>query len=303
MGLKQTIHAVRQKIIEQRIPLSHDRDMTRQALVDPLLAEMGWDISDPDITAFRKATAHSRKRMDYVLDGVMAVEVKMLDEPLDMHVDQLMQYGSEFDLKYGALTNGRNWWVYDLRPSTHRLVAKFNIMDTSDLVAKTMKWLRQMSAASTAGDIPLGPTSALVPPVESDDWTPVAMIEYKQGMVPPVYLRCEDETTSLTSWFGMLERVAQWLVDHSHLGEQNCPIWAGPREAIMHTDPLHPDGRPFARNYRRIENRAAASMFYLNPVGPSRALRHTVLLIQAARLEQQRFVVNFLDTASLQYTQ
>lgn len=265
-----------------------------------MLTEMGWNVSDPSITAFGK-TAPTGKRIDYVLGGVMAVEVKTLGGPLDRHVDQLVQYGSELDLKYGVLTNGRNWWVYDLRPSDPKLVAEFNVMSHGDdLVANTVKRLRQMFAAALAGDIPPDPPSVTAPPVEPGGWIPVAMVDYEWGMAPPVALRCGGVVMPLTSWFGMLTGVARWLVDNRHLGAQDCPIWAGPGEAILHTGPFHPYGRPFAWNYEYFRSHGVDDGFCLNHVGPLRTLRHSVLLIQAARRMQQSFEVYFLGAAGRQ---
>lgn len=94
---------------------------TKNALIGPLLNQLGWDIHDLD-----KVTPEWRPSLpgfrgnpvDYALlaaDGVVPValvEAKALGERLDLHASQAAAYAQQAGVEWAILTNGDEWRVY-----------------------------------------------------------------------------------------------------------------------------------------------------------------------------------------------
>ena len=88
---------------------------TRQAAIDPVLRDLGWDTSnleevDPEYDI------RSEGRADYSLrhrgDDLVLIEAKKAGESLDAHQDQLLRYAYGVRINLAVLTNGLNWWLY-----------------------------------------------------------------------------------------------------------------------------------------------------------------------------------------------
>ena len=108
---------------------------TRYAVIDPVIKALGWNISDPrecHPEYPRHREGEQRTWADYALFGGaglgaignyevapdMLIETKSLGTRLERHVDQLRRYAEEADppMRKGVavLTNGREWWLYNL---------------------------------------------------------------------------------------------------------------------------------------------------------------------------------------------
>lgn len=114
-GLVGAIDTLRERIARHRPALSQSEALTRYALIDPLLRELGWDTANPDLVTPEYTV--SGKRADYALlesgNVVVFLEAKRLEENLSNHRSQVVAYASELGIRYPALTNGNDWEVYD----------------------------------------------------------------------------------------------------------------------------------------------------------------------------------------------
>ena len=95
--------------------------LTRYALIDPLLRELGWDTEDPAlvIPEYKSGSGSA----DYALltgnRPAMMVEAKKLGTPLqDSVVSQGIQYCLMEGTRYFSVTDGQRWEVYE----THKPV-------------------------------------------------------------------------------------------------------------------------------------------------------------------------------------
>ena len=148
---------------------------TRYALIDPIINELGWNTSDPkechpEYWRFGDKSASGRAgRADYGLfatpdlkaigDGSVPpdviIEAKALFVGLEPHVGQLEEYVKAEPLKtngVAVLTNGREWWLYDLSrggPFHRKKVGTVNALEGSlrDAARNLNEWLdrRQFS--------------------------------------------------------------------------------------------------------------------------------------------------------------
>lgn len=117
--LLETIETLRARIDEHTTSLQQDETRTRNALIDPLLAGLGWDTGDPGqvISEYRSENG----KADYALLGhggrpAIIVEAKRLGTPLREAVSQVINYCTQDGFDYFAVTDGQHWELYE----THR---------------------------------------------------------------------------------------------------------------------------------------------------------------------------------------
>ena len=114
----QCVIAKLQKMIETRSDyLSEKETRTRQVLIDPLLQQLGWEVSDPD--AVQLEYGIEKKRADYALmsdgDPVAVIEAKGLRKPLtDTVTTQAHSYVNEEGIPYMIVTDGNRWEMYEV---------------------------------------------------------------------------------------------------------------------------------------------------------------------------------------------
>lgn len=114
MGTEKTIEDVRHTASKLSSPSEAD---TRVLLIEPLLASIGWDTSDPDVVK-REVETHG-KFLDIALyiDGKpqVFVEAKALGKPLNdkKSVLQAVSYASSKGVQWSVLTDGLRYRVFD----------------------------------------------------------------------------------------------------------------------------------------------------------------------------------------------
>lgn len=89
---------------------------TKRTLIEPLLAALGWDIHDPGEVRSEWHTAGGRADYALLADGAPQafVEAKALDIPLtDADAAQLIKYAATEGVRWGLLTNGATFRLYD----------------------------------------------------------------------------------------------------------------------------------------------------------------------------------------------
>ena len=116
--LVQTIETLRERIDRYHSELSKNEIRTRAVLIDPMLKALGWDVAVPNLVTVEYEVPLGRA--DYGLrrgldnPPVVLVEAKKLNEPLDSHVGQLLNYALVRGVRYGCLTDGNTWELYDV---------------------------------------------------------------------------------------------------------------------------------------------------------------------------------------------
>ena len=116
--LTDAITKVRAAITKYEPKLSKDETKTRYLLIDPILRALGWDVSILEDVEVEYITLES-KRVDYALlssdqDPLVLVEAKRLNEPHESkNLSQLLMYCVEAGVRYGVLTDGNEWQMYD----------------------------------------------------------------------------------------------------------------------------------------------------------------------------------------------
>ena len=131
--VKDAISHVRSVVKEwQEIGATWEEEHTRYALIDPIVRALDWDTSDPKQChpEFPRGKTE-RMRVDYVLfaDATpqeiydlelmpdIIVEAKAYRNNLDEWVTKLeeyIEYSPPMTEGFGVLTNGADWWLYDL---------------------------------------------------------------------------------------------------------------------------------------------------------------------------------------------
>ena len=116
--LVSTIEKLRERISRYHLELSRNEIRTRAVLIDPMLTALGWDVADPMVVTVEYEVPPGRA--DYGLrrgldnPPAILIEAKKLNEPLDSHIGQLLNYALVRGVRYGCLTDGNVWEVYDV---------------------------------------------------------------------------------------------------------------------------------------------------------------------------------------------
>lgn len=94
--------------------LGYDEAATKQAVILKILSLLGWDTFDVD--EVKPEYVVGGKRVDYSLrisgNNKVFIEVKKIDEDLEKHQEQLLNYSFTEGVKLASLTNGIVWWFY-----------------------------------------------------------------------------------------------------------------------------------------------------------------------------------------------
>lgn len=106
-----------QKQINQKKPLINNEENTKQALINPFLLLLGYDVHNPNEVEFEFNASFSYKnsdKVDYAIKSngkpIFFVEAKKITEDLSNHYAQLEYYlSTNSDVKIGILTNGINY--------------------------------------------------------------------------------------------------------------------------------------------------------------------------------------------------
>ncbi len=185
-SLLALVEKLRKRIDVHGPALRQSEALTRYALIDPLLRELGWDTENPDLVVPEYQTDDGRP--DYALfsDGkpIMMVEAKKLGTALQGKViRQGIGYCLEQGTLYFSVTDGRLWKIYETHrsvPIDEKRVVEFDLKNQSAaeacLKALTL-WGLRVSGQVAPGQIPVvGPThnqlDSLEPSTPSPQPTP-----------------------------------------------------------------------------------------------------------------------------------
>lgn len=184
-GLVGVIETLRGRMERHRAALSQSEALTRYALIDPLLRELGWDTADPDLVTPEYTV--SGKRADYALlesgSVVVFLEAKRLEENLSNHRSQVVAYASELGIRYPALTNGNEWEVYDnsqLVPIEQRRILAVSLTGTPAAVNALQLLL--LWRPNLASGEPVAAREPIVGAVEVVPAVAVDVVDTRQGI-------------------------------------------------------------------------------------------------------------------------
>ena len=268
--LVDTVRIVQCRILTHGTDLRQHESRTRSALIDPVLRALGWDVSDPNVVIpeFKVDTG----RPDYALLGgdrkpVAFLEAKRLGTDLAQHQNQMLNYCNGEGIKYGGLTNGDQWRLYDVFravPLNEKMLVDIQVSDetTVEIAAlQLLPLLRQaLTLAKPVTDVPI-PRRARGAPLkrsrkEAPEWVPLSDYSPPAGTAAPSRIRFADgDERGLGKWNRILIRVAEKLYEDRHLTPAELPIRNGTGQThIVNQAPVHANGKPFW-NAARIQDR------------------------------------------------
>ena len=248
-SLLALVHELRERINAHGDKLRQSEALTRYALIDPLLRELGWDTADPElmIPEYRSGGVSA----DYaLLDNerpVMMVEAKKLGTPLrDAVLAQGINYCLMEGTKHFSVTDGQRWEVYETHrpvPIDEKRIVSFDLKDQppAEVCLQALALWRPTVEAGhvAAGESPVissddhpdsqSGTSPDPKTVQPDphpskwqsllDWNP------KQGDDKPVEIMFPDGSKTATEhWYSVAVESAGWLVKRNFLTRDHCTI-------------------------------------------------------------------------------
>ena len=313
------IEKLQERIKTHQSELRRSEALTRNVLVDPLLRVLGWDTEDPNL--MMPEFSIDRGFADYALlkEGkpAIVVEAKSLGTPLNDAAAQGIGYCINDGVRYFAVTDGRQWEVYETHrpvPLSDKKVLSFDIAGPSAEVCLDVLalWrpaaqggtIRQpatplLEVESPTGDIPLPapvppvpnlPSPSVVEPSEPPPgWR--SLDQYRPGgrSGPPREIRFPDgHVAPITRWYNVPEAVVKWLVDHERLDAARLPVQIGTRYPLA-ASPVHPSGDPFVRRV------SIESLYMESNYNRDSTIRNTRRIIQqvGVGVEVSQFSVRF----------
>ena len=266
-SLLKLVETLRERIDEHGDALRQSEAMTRYALIDPMLRELGWNTDDPAqvVPEYRVA---NNQMADYVLRAndapTIVVESKKLDEPLQggKALDQGILYSAHTRSGYFLLTDGRRWELYEGRSTD--LVESFDLLDQSpaEVCLKALAlWRPSVESGHVAtGNSPVtvkddapSATKAITtvqPPraPHQHEWQSLSELNPQLGSQHPLEVMFPDgSATPVNAWSSLLVEVVRWLVEGGYLKVDDCPIQlpGSKMRYIVNDSPVHPSGKEF----------------------------------------------------------
>ena len=246
---------------QHRVLLGKNESATRYSLIDPLLGALGWDLSDP--TQVEPEYQAGPGRADYALmvDGgtpSIIVEAKNLGRRVDDGISQSISYCIERGIKYFVVTNGDRWEVYETHnpvPIAEKLVVEFSVRNASQGTIMKMLWLWRGNFKSDTPAVTNVPQNKLAErgqavatkrirqkSVPLDQFTP--SIGQKE---PNSILFPDGSSTAPGTWIEFQTAIVSWLIETGHLSASDCPITAGGKAYLVHSQPVMRSGARFRR--------------------------------------------------------
>ncbi len=192
-SLLELVKTLSKRIEEHGEDLRKNEALTRTALIDPLLRELGWNIEDPAqvIPEYVLRTG----KPDYVLlrDGkpMIVVEAKNLGKRLEAAADQAIGYFLHDGISYFSVTNGKEWEIYERNKQTRRdegpnrnLIVQFDQVVWFDITESPAKVCLKALALWRPG-VEAGGVSPAQPSIVEHRPSTTASAPDSQDPVPP----------------------------------------------------------------------------------------------------------------------
>lgn len=207
--------------------------LTRYALIDPLLRELGWDTSDPAQVVPEYPTSGGRADYSLLANGQprMMVEAKKLGEPMAGAISQGINYCLEKGTLYFTVTDGQRWELYETHkpvPIEQKQIVRFDLLGSpADVCLKAMAlWRPGVLAGSVRPAEPPvvaitepTPDPVVSPPSLPPGWTSLDKLQPQKGDKPAMLRLPDGHAVSTTGWFSFISELAAWLVNQGRLSE------------------------------------------------------------------------------------
>ncbi len=275
---------LRERIQAHRAYLEGNETRTRQALIDPMLRALGWEVEDPNSVGLEYEI--ERKWADYALmesgRPIAVIEAKTLGKALkDDEKMQVLNYANTAGIDYMAVTNGDHWEMFDVFERGRlddRILMSFQLTQHEPYACALQAlrlWRPNLASgkpqeaatpvltekATRAGSLtnqsePATPLpSSTVPSSEQEtvelsnngDWVPLTSLKIERGQKPPAYIKFPNANEKqLKYWANLLENVAKHLVETGKLSARDCPVRKEKSKLyLVHTEPTHSNGKEF----------------------------------------------------------
>lgn len=271
--LIKVIETIRRRINEHHSSLAGNETRTRQALIDPLLTALGWDVADPDLVTLEYVAGGGRA--DYALLGsggpVAVVEAKKLRRTLhDNDTNQALNYANRQGINYMAVTNGDEWTLYDVfkrAPLDERMLMQLKISERpphESAIQSLRLWNPNLSSGAESVVpvpsivMPTAPTDTPVtpPPVTDADGQWFALDDErllnkwrnKTGRMKKLVRFNKEQEILVRRWADMIKDAVEYLlVKPGKLTSAHCPRYLGNNKTkyFLNTAPKHENGNPF----------------------------------------------------------
>ena len=262
--LQGIIKKLQDMIETHRSYLSKHETRTRQVLIDPLLRELGWDVSDPEAVQLEYRVG--QQWADYTLmsdrQPVAVIEAKKLGSNLeDDEIMQVLNYANRDGIDYMIVTDGDQWEMYEVfKRGTleERMLMKFQLsqqLPHKNVLQVLGMWKPNLVSDNTPPEpIVVPPKPALNPPDnELDDesrplppewYSPTSERRYPM-FTKPIQLKIgADIEKSVTTWKTVVHEIVAWLIDTEKLTDNHFPIEMKGNIFISH-EGVNRDGTPF----------------------------------------------------------
>ena len=273
--LRGVIEKLQDMIERHHSYLSGHETRTRQVLIDPLLRELDWDVSDPEAVQLEYRVG--QQWADYALMSngkpIAVIEAKRLGRGLeDDEIMQVLNYANRDGIDYMIVTDGDHWEMYEVfKRGTleERLLMKFQL--SQQLPHKNVLQVLGMWKPNLVPDGSLSEAteSIVVPPKSAPDQPSSESNEQQQQessdnsrkdfdecyslsserryppFTKPIRLKIgADIEKSATSWKTVVQEVIAWLIDTEKLMDNHFPIEINEKFFISR-EAVNRDGTPF----------------------------------------------------------
>ncbi len=311
-SLLELVETLKQRIVEHKTALSRNEALTRYALIDPLLRELGWDTDNPSLVIPEYKTGDieygtGNSRADYALrsneSAVMIIEAKKLGSPLQPVLSKVLNYCQMEGVDHLAVTDGRHWEVFETHKKGNihekRIVSIDLVEDAPAEVCR--KAFALWRPAATAGSLEVGEPPVVAQAasptameaevgsirVTNEPWRPIASLNPGKGRKPPIQIRFPDDSIAKTPyWKSVLIENVRWLIESGKLSADRLPLKL-PNSQLISDSRFDPVGKQMKRPV------ALGPYFLETNFSGSACVRNSILAIQHAGQDPAHFKVRF----------
>lgn len=309
-SLHALVESLNERIQGHGAALRESTMLTRYALIDPLLRELGWDTADP-------SQVMTRYYSGYMLLGsegrpVMSVEAKSLGTSLRYtalikEVEDCLKQR----IAYLAITDGNCWDIYETNrpvPVEEKRVATFDISSepTASVCLQMLALWRPSleSGHAVPGHAPLAhqesPTEQkaeapkLVPPIlDVGNWHSLSVLNPRRGVVSPVELQFPDKShLPVKHWKDLVVEVTRWLIVNEYLHLGHYPIQRKTRYLVS-LKPVHPSGSSFKKKFELSMIYMGMTVYIETNYSAPGHVENARIIIKHIGLDPEQFRVRF----------
>ena len=243
--LLRLVETLRARIEAHGPALRASEALTRYALIDPLLRELGWDTSDPtqvvpEYSLKKGFFVGGREFADYALlkdeFPTVILEAKKLGTSLrEETLDQAINYCFRTGIPYAAATDGRRWEVYQLslmgpgKSDDDLRIVDFDVTGApAEVCLKAMALWRSgvLEGQVRPAEPPVAttitkpqPDPVATPPGLPPGWTSLDQLQPQKGDKPAELRLSDGRIVSTKSWASFRSELVAWLVNQGHLSK------------------------------------------------------------------------------------